>query len=98
MNWRTPKSIAFVSEVALLTVAVAARWYSSGLPNWYGHHSTGFATWSAGNAAGVNEISRRSFAFSVTVWLTVIVGYGAFVIVPVIVVVTGAFVELIAST
>ncbi|TMK94396.1 MAG: hypothetical protein E6G42_04800 [Actinobacteria bacterium] len=54
-------------------------------------------TWSWGYVAGSNTISRRSFGFSVTVWLNVIAGYGAFVIVPLTVVVTAAAVALIAS-
>src|ERR1044072_7820196 len=93
-----PKLIVFVSVVAPPTVADVASWYSSGVPNWYGHQSAGLVTCSAGNAAGVNEISRRSVAFSVTVWLTVSGVNGDFVIVPVIVVVTGAAVVLKIGT
>src|SRR5438046_8279900 len=93
-----PNAIDFVSDVPPPAVAETPSWYSSGLPNWYGHHRIGFVTCSCGYAAGSKTISRRSFAFSVTVWDKEIEVVPAFAIVPPIVVVTGAFVALIAST
>src|SRR5436190_17421578 len=98
VNCRTPKSVDRVSEVDPATVAATSRWYSSGLPNWYGHHSAGLARCSCGNAAGVKATSRRSCAASVTLWLTVTFDRPALLIVPLTVVVTAAPVALRAST
>src|ERR671924_440591 len=52
-----PKLIVFESEVAPPTAAVVASWYSSGVPNWYGHQRAEFV---AGSGSVVCTYGSRS--------------------------------------
>src|SRR5207248_9931575 len=67
-------------------------------PNWHGQQSDGLAACNCGYATGSKATSRRSPAFRVTVWLSVIEVVPVRLIVPLTVAVTGALVALSAST